>query len=157
MKTSKKTRQILGIPAITQRRKFIARFIAAFCAAVALCFAFSSQAANILSNPGFDGPPAGLSGWSAHTTEGWSYAPHSDVSLSAPDGLWMQGLYGNGGAPLNPYISYVYQTVASAPGYTYTADAWFTQYVHLAPPMVVTMAPGWFVWRQYGRLFYQCW
>ncbi|HTQ49589.1 MAG TPA: hypothetical protein VMJ12_02680 [Candidatus Acidoferrales bacterium] len=96
---------------------------------VALCFAFGSQAANILSNPGFDGPPAGLNGWSAHTTEGWSYAPHSDVSLSSPESCWMQGLYGNGGAPLNPYISYVYQKVASAPGYTYTADAWLTQFV----------------------------
>ena len=40
----------------------------------------------------------------------------------------MQGLYGNGGAP-NTYISYVYQQIASAPGYTYTADAWFTQFV----------------------------
>ena len=129
MKTSKKTRQILGIPAKTQRRKFIARFITASCAAIAVCFAWSSQAANILSNPGFDGPPAGLSGWSAHTTEGWSYAPHSDVSLSSPESCWMQGLYGNGGAP-NTYISYVYQQVASAPGYTYTADAWFTQYVY---------------------------
>jgi hypothetical protein len=86
------------------------------------------HAANILTNPGFDGPPAGLNGWSAHSTEGWSYAPHSDVSLSSPDSCWQQGLYGNGGAG-NQYVQYVYQRIAAAPGYTYSADAWFTQFV----------------------------
>jgi hypothetical protein len=129
MKTSETTRQILEIPLIAHLGKLASRLIVVFCAVMAVCFCLPANAANILSNPGFDGPPVGLSGWSAHSTEGWSYAPHSDVSLSSPESCWQQGLYGNGGAPLSPYISYVYQKVASAPGYTYTADAWFTQYV----------------------------
>ena len=113
---------------MTHLGKLASRLMVALCA-MAVSFCFSANAANILSNPGFDGPPAGLNGWSAHSTEGWSYAPHSDISLSSPESCWQQGLYGNGPAPLNPYISYVYQRVASAPGYTYTADAWFTQFV----------------------------
>ena len=129
MKTPENTRQIMEIPSITHLGKLASRLIVAFCAVMAACFCLPANAVNILTNPGFDGPPAGLNGWSAHSTEGWSYAPHSDVSLSSPESCWQQGLYGNGGAPLNPYISYVYQKVASAPGYTYTADAWFTQYV----------------------------
>jgi len=128
MKTSKKSRQILGIPVITQRRKFIARFITAFCAVVAMCFALSSEAVNILTNPGFDQAP-GFTGWSAHTTEGWSYIVNSTMFLSSPNALWSQGLYGNGGAP-NTYISYEYQTIPSSAGYTYSADAWFSQFVY---------------------------
>ncbi len=127
MKTSKKSRQILGIPVITQRRQFVVRFITAFCAMVTVCFALNSEAVNILTNPGFDQSP-GFSGWSAHSTETWSYAVHNDVSLSSPDSCWQQGLYANGGAP-NTYISYVYQKISSSAGYTYSADAWFTQYV----------------------------
>ena len=116
MKNSETTRQILEIPLITHLGKLASRFLVAFCAMVVwLCV--PAHAGNILVNPGFDGPPAGLGGWSAHSTEGWSYAPHSDVSLTSPDSCWQQGLYGNGGAG-NQYISYVYQKVASAPGYT---------------------------------------
>src|SRR5690348_14090746 len=125
MKMPEISRQIVRTPVAAQ----IGRLITVLCTVVVVCFALSSQAVNILSNPGFDGPPAGLNSWSAHTTEGWSYAAHSDVSISSPDSCWQQGLYGNGGAPLNPYISYVYQKVAAAPGYTYSADAWFTQFV----------------------------
>src|SRR5579862_8730990 len=128
MKTPEKTRQIMENPLKTHLKSFAARCIAATCAALAVCFALNSHAANILTNPGFDGPPAGLNGWSAHSTEGWSYAAHADTFISSPDSCWQQGLYGNGGAP-NTYISYVYQKVAAAPGYTYSADAWFTQYV----------------------------
>src|SRR5579859_1110649 len=124
MKKTEISRQIVRTPVVTQ----IGRFIAALCTVVAVCFALNSEAVNILSNPGFDGPPAGLNSWSAHSTEGWSYAAHADTFISSPDSCWQQGLYGNGGAP-NTYISYVYQKVSAAPGYTYSADAWFTQYV----------------------------
>ncbi|HUA38123.1 MAG TPA: hypothetical protein VMA35_06950 [Candidatus Sulfopaludibacter sp.] len=105
----------------------IRRFIVAACAAVAVCFALSSQAGNILVNPGFDSSP-GFTGWSAHSTETWSYAVNNTMFLSSPNALWQQGLYGNGGAP-NTYISYVYQSIACNPGSTYTADAWFSQFV----------------------------
>ena len=41
--------------------------------------------------------------------------------------MWTQGLYGNGGAV--PYYNmYAYQQIAAAPGSTYTADAWFSEY-----------------------------
>jgi hypothetical protein len=126
MKTSEKSRQIREIPMKTLLRKFITRFITAACAVVAVCFALNSEAVNLLTNPGFDQSP-GFTGWSAHSTETWSYAVHTDVSLSSPDSCWQQGLYGNGGAP-NTYISYVYQKISSSAGYTYSADAWFTQF-----------------------------
>ncbi len=112
----------------THLRKFTPRCIAAFCAAIAVCFAFSSQASNILVNPGFDATP-GFTGWSAHSTEGWSYATHADQYISPPNDLWMQGLYGNGGAPNSGYVSYVYQYFPTVPGFGYTADAHFSQYV----------------------------
>ncbi|MGA9777715.1 MAG: hypothetical protein WBS33_05545, partial [Verrucomicrobiia bacterium] len=57
---------------------------------------------------------------------------NSGLVLSPPNSLWQQGLYGNGAAP-NTYISYVYQKIAAAPGYTYSADAWFSQFVSNAP------------------------
>src|SRR5208282_1318578 len=123
MKTSKKTRQILGIPAITQRRKFIARFITASCAVAAVCFALNSEAVNILTNPGFDQSP-GFTGWSAQSAVTWNYAVNSTLPLSLPNALWMQGVY-NGGEN----VSYVYQKIASTAGYTYSADAWFSQFV----------------------------
>ncbi|HEV2437577.1 MAG TPA: hypothetical protein VG077_16410 [Verrucomicrobiae bacterium] len=123
MKKPEISRQIVRTPVVTQ----IGRFITASCAVVALGFALNSAAVNILTNPGFDSSP-GFSGWSAHSTETWSYAVHNDVSISSPDSCWQQGLYGNGGAP-NTYISYVYQRISAAPGSTYTADAWFTQFV----------------------------
>jgi len=104
------------------------RFLATVCAAVAACFALTGHASNILTNPGFDQTP-GFTGWSAHTTEGWSYATHTDQYISPPNDLWMQGLYGNGGAPNTGYVSFVYQTFPTSPGFTYTADAYFSQYV----------------------------
>ncbi|MGA3268113.1 MAG: hypothetical protein ABSE16_14955 [Verrucomicrobiota bacterium] len=124
MKTSEK-------PCRTRFNKFSARLVAVVCAAAAVCLAWNSQAANILVNPGYDESPS-FTGWSAHSTETWSYTPNSTLVLSPPNALWMQGLYENGNAPAT-YISYVYQTFSAAPGSSYTADAWFSQFVH-APP-----------------------
>ena len=101
MKKPEIFRQPVRIRAVAQ----ISRFIATACAAIAVCFALNAHAVNILVNPGFDATP-GFSGWSAHTTESWSYATHTDVPLSAPNYLWQQGLYGNGGAPNTGYVSY---------------------------------------------------
>ena len=124
MKKPEIFRQPVRIRAVAQ----ISRFIATACAAIAVCLALNAHAVNILVNPGFDATP-GFSGWSAHTTESWSYATHTDVPLSAPNYLWQQGLYGNGGAPNSGYVSYCYQTFPTAPGSGYTADAHFSQYV----------------------------
>ncbi len=41
----------------------------------------------------------------------------------------MQGLYGNGGAPITGTFLMSIRRLASAPGYTYSADAWFSQFV----------------------------
>lgn len=94
------------------------------------CFALSGKASNILSNPGFE--TGTFSGWTMHTTESWSMGPNATVARSGTYGLWMQGLYLNGGAP-SPYTSYAYQTFACAPGSTFTADAWFSQFVLRVP------------------------
>jgi hypothetical protein len=126
MKNSETCHQARKPPVTTQFNGFRVRFIATVCAAIAVCFALTSQASNLLVNPGFD---PSFAGWSAHTTEGWSYATHTDQYISPPNDLWMQGLYGNGGAPNSGYVSYVYQSFPTAPGFGYTADAHFSQYV----------------------------
>jgi len=90
-----------------------------------------AQATNILVDPGFETTPI-FSSWTAQTTESWSM----NTATSTPNGLvrtgsnalWMQGLYGNGGA-LAYYNMGAYQTLACAPGATFTADAWFSAYV----------------------------
>lgn len=128
MKNPETCHQARKNPVTTQFNRFRLRFVATVCAAIAACFALTGHASNILVNPGFDQTP-GFSGWSAHTTEGWSYATHTDQYISPPNDLWMQGLYGNGGAPNSGYVSYVYQTFPTAPGFGYTADAHFSQYV----------------------------
>src|SRR6516225_582637 len=82
-------------------------------------------AANVLVNPGFETSPA-LTGWSVHTTEGWSINGANTAGQlyrTGNNALWTQGLYGNGGAP-RYYNMYAYQKLAAAPGSTYTADAW---------------------------------
>ena len=61
----------------------------------------SLQAANILSNPGFETSPA-LTGWSIHTTETWSINGGNTAGKlyrTGNNSLWTQGLYRNGGAP----------------------------------------------------------
>ena len=87
-------------------------------------FALVASAGNILSNPGFD---TLFTGWSAHSTETWSYGSSTALIRDGAGSLWMQGLYRNGGA-LPYYNMYVYQTVAAAAGSTFTADAFFSQY-----------------------------
>lgn len=83
-----------------------------------------AQAGNVLQNPGFE---TLFTGWSAHSTESWSYGASTALIRTGAGSCWMQGLYLNGNAP--PYYNmYVYQTVACAPGSTFTADAWFSQY-----------------------------
>jgi hypothetical protein len=89
----------------------------------------AAQAANILANPGFETSPA-LTGWSVHTTETWSINganTQGKLYHTGANGLWTQGLYGNGGA-LPYYNMYAFQKIAAAPGATFTADAWFSEY-----------------------------
>jgi len=90
-----------------------------------------ASAANILVDPGFETAPI-FTYWSAQTTETWSM----NSATSTPNGLihsganalWTQGLYLQGGAP-RYYNMGAYQTIACAPGATFTADAWFSEYV----------------------------
>src|SRR5690348_13428591 len=74
----------------------------------------SAQAANILSNPGFETSPA-LTGWSLHTTETWSINGGNTAGRlyrTGANSLWTQGLYLNGGAP--PYYNmYAFQKIAA--------------------------------------------
>ena len=119
-------------PVTTQFNRFRVRFIATVCAAIAACFVLTGHAANLLVNPGFE--TGSFSGWTAHTTESWSMGANNVMLTHS--GSWcllMQGLYGNGGAPV-PYTSYAYQTFACTPGSLFTADGWFSQYVYENPP-----------------------
>ena len=96
---------------------------------VALMGGHAALAANVLVNPGFESSPT-LSGWSTHTTEGWSMnsaSSQGQLYRTGNNGLWTQGLYGNGGAG-RYYNMYAYQKLAAAPGSTYTADAWYSAY-----------------------------
>ncbi|HEV2209413.1 MAG TPA: hypothetical protein VG167_11595 [Verrucomicrobiae bacterium] len=96
--------------------------------------ALSGNAANVLVNPGFEASPIFAPGsWSQHASETWSMASATaadptTIKLvhSGANGLWMQGLYGNGQA--GPQISYAAQSFACTPGNTYTADAWYSAY-----------------------------
>ncbi len=98
--------------------------------------ALSSQAANVLVNPSFDTAPIFASGsWSQHASETWSMgsATAADTNSanklvrSGANGLWMQGLYGNGQG--GPQTSFAAQSFACTPGNTYTADAWYSAYL----------------------------
>lgn len=92
---------------------------------------FMAHATNILVNPGFETTPI-FGAWTAQTTEGWSMngaTTQGGLIRSGANALWMQGLYGNGGAP--PYYNMgAVQTFACSAGSTYSADAWFSQYVN---------------------------
>ena len=90
-----------------------------------------AHAGNILVNPGFESAPI-FSAWSAQTTESWSMnaaVGNGDLFRSGANGLWTQGLYLNGGAPAY-YNMGAYQTIACAPGATFTADAWYSAYTY---------------------------
>ena len=47
---------------------------------------------------------------------------------SGKNGLWMQGLYGNGQG--GPQTSFAAQDASCIPGNTYTADAWYSAYTY---------------------------
>ena len=88
-----------------------------------------AQAANILVDPGFESAPI-FSSWSAQSTESWSMdagTGHGGLIRTGANSLWTQGLYLNGGAPAY-YNMGAYQKIACAPGATFTADAWFSEY-----------------------------
>ena len=88
-----------------------------------------ANAANILVDPGFDSSPI-FSAWSAQSTESWSMdagTGHGGLIRTGANSLWTQGLYLNGGAP-RYYNMGAYQLIAAAPGSTFTADAWFSEY-----------------------------
>ncbi|HLX94350.1 MAG TPA: hypothetical protein VKU37_01260 [Verrucomicrobiae bacterium] len=128
MKTSKNPRHILEIPVITQCGKFIARFITAACAAVMVCFALNSQATNLLTNPGFEASPIfNVGSWVQQTHETWSSGQNTQLSRTPTHNLWMQGPYGNGGSANT--VQWVAQTWAAAPGNTYSANAYFSEFV----------------------------
>ena len=105
------------------------RFIATVCAAIAVGFALTGHATNILTNPGFDQSSATFTGWTLNSAQTWQANVVNTLYLSSPNSLIMQGVY------WNTYwnSAYLYQKIASAPGYTYTADAWFSQFVSNAP------------------------
>ena len=87
------------------------------------------RAANILVNPGFETSPF-TSAWSTHTTESWSMNganTRENCIAPGPTHCGRRGCTGNGGAPTY-YNMYAYQKLAAAPGSTYTADAWFSEY-----------------------------
>jgi hypothetical protein len=89
----------------------------------------SVRAGNLLVNPGFEASPF-TSAWSTHTTETWSMNGANTAGKlyrTGANALWTQGLYLNGGPPTY-YNMYAYQKLAAAPGSTYTADAWFSEY-----------------------------
>ncbi|HTV63466.1 MAG TPA: hypothetical protein VMH30_12945 [Verrucomicrobiae bacterium] len=93
-----------------------------------------ASAGNVLQNPSFESTPVFATGsWTAHSPQSWSQAQSTVLVYPGDtDSLWMQGLYGppNGGTPY--YNMFVYQTVACAPGSTFTASAYFSQYVYQA-------------------------
>jgi len=110
------------------RNKFrgLLQLVAASCLA-----GITAHAANILVDPGFESAPI-FSSWSAQSTESWSMnaatTTPNGLVRSGANALWTQGLYLNGGAPAY-YNMGAYQTIACAPGATFTADAWFSEYV----------------------------
>ena len=90
-----------------------------------------AQATNILLDPGFETTPI-FSTWTAQTTEGWSMnsaTAQGYLIRTGANALWMQGLYGNGGA-LPYYNMGAVQTFACVAGSTFTADAWFSAYTY---------------------------
>lgn len=90
------------------------------------CLAPSSYAGNVLTNPGFENG-GGLANWSVNSSVTWNIQPASaqgKLYHSGANAMWTQGIYDGA-----PNISYAYQTVACAAGSTFTANAYFSQYV----------------------------
>jgi hypothetical protein len=90
------------------------------------CLAPSAQAANVLQNPGFE-MGGGLVDWLIQSSVTWNIQPGASQAKlfhSGANSMWTQGVYTGG-----PNITYAYQTVACAAGSTFTANAYFSQYV----------------------------
>lgn len=95
---------------------------------ISASLASSTRAGNVLENPGFE-MGSGLVDWTAADQVSWPIGPASGQGKLYHNGnnaLWMQGEYGNP----SPDLIYEYQTIACAPGSTFTADAFFSQYVN---------------------------
>ncbi len=91
------------------------------------CLAMTGKAGNILQNPGFENAST-FTGWSTVSSVSWNIQAASaqgKLYHSGNNAMWTQGIY-NSGANL----SYAYQTVACAAGSTFTANAYFSQYVY---------------------------
>jgi hypothetical protein len=134
MKINEQTQQIQSINQPLSERR---RILMALVSAIIMTFvAMSGKAGNVLVNPSFDASPLFASGsWSQHASETWSMssttaADPTSVKLirSGANGLWMQGLYGNGQG--GPQTSFAAQDFACTPGNTYTADAWYSAYTY---------------------------
>jgi len=113
-------------PAYQNQLRRLLLFVAALFGAGSM-----AHATNILVNPGFETTPI-FGAWTAQTTEGWSMNNSSPISAgglfhSGANGLWMQGVYLQGGAPAYYNMGAV-QTFACSAGSTFTADAWFSQF-----------------------------
>ena len=133
MKTQYTPEKLPGInPLLSEHRRIPLAMIFPI---VMTVLALSAGAANVLVNPSFDTSPIFASGsWSQHASETWSMASATAADLtsiklihSGANGLWMQGLYGNGQA--GPQTSYAAQSFSCTPGNTYTADAWYSAYL----------------------------
>jgi hypothetical protein len=96
------------------------------------CLAPSTQAANVLVNPGFESG-GGLVDWLIQSSVTWNIQPGASQAKlfhSGANSMWTQGVYTGA-----HNITYAYQTIACAPGSTYTANAYFSQYVlHSSSP-----------------------
>ena len=118
---------------MSERRRISLALVSAI---IMTLLALPGKAANVLVNPGFETSPIFAAGsWSQHASETWSMASATaadptSVKLvhTGANGLWMQGLYGNGQG--GPQTSFAAQDFACTPGNTYTADAWYSAYAY---------------------------
>jgi len=120
MKTPETCPRAQKSPVTAPFNKFRVRFMVTACAAIAAGSVLTGKAGNVLVNPGFE---AGFSSWTRNATVTWSIDPSTALVRSGSESLWMQGVYFT-----VPSLTSAYQKIASTPGSTYTADAWFSQY-----------------------------
>src|SRR6266436_9293322 len=134
MKTNNTAKDLPSInQSLSEHRQISLALVSAI---IMTLLALSGKAANVLVNPGFEASPIFTSGsWSQHASETWSMssaaaADPTSMKLvhAGANGLWMQGLYGNGQG--GPQTSFAAQDFACTPGNTYTADAWYSAYTY---------------------------
>ena len=130
MNTQQSTQPTRDSKTSLYRNKFCGMFLQMLALFAGMALSGSQAlATNILLSPGFETTPI-FNFWTAQTTEGWSMNNASGAAKlihTGAEGLWMQGLYGNGGAQAYYNMGAV-QTFACSPGSTYSADAWFSAY-----------------------------